>query len=168
MLFPSTMSAKLFAPTAPIHKLGDDVLYEIFLANTYRVMRIVLMDLPPHYLSLSPLVLTRRTSHVCRAWRDVLLRSPLIWARCIDLDALDQATDDWRDLVLRRAGRSMLTISAASARKRMVPGSGLATFLASLLDKHWANIGEIDLAINIGDMSSVKSGKIGVRLQLRQ
>ncbi|KJA24381.1 hypothetical protein HYPSUDRAFT_526230 [Hypholoma sublateritium FD-334 SS-4] len=146
------MTGEPFTRTTPIFKLGDDVLYEIFLANTYQMMSIFPYSYPTPTLNDSPLVLTLRASHVCRAWRDVLLRSSLIWARCIDLDALDQATDHWRDLVLQRAGRSMLCISAQKARQRMVPASGLATFLANLLDKHWAQIEEIDLSIDIKDL----------------
>ena len=89
-------------------------------------------------------------------WRDILLQSPLIWARCIDLDVLDQRLDNWRELVLERTGDSMLSVTAVSAHRRMIPGSSIETFLVNLLDKHWARISEIDVSMHGLDLQDAR------------
>lgn len=137
----------------PITELGSDVLYEIFLTNTYREIGGIPRGGTKLDLSHSPLTITRRTSQVCHMWRDILLRSPLIWARCIDLDDLDQKTDNWRQLVLQRTAETMLCITAVLAARRMVSERhGLATFLAGILDKSWERIAEIDISIHVEDL----------------
>ncbi|KJA24383.1 hypothetical protein HYPSUDRAFT_526272 [Hypholoma sublateritium FD-334 SS-4] len=147
------MTAELPARPIPITELGSDVLYEIFLANTYREIGSIPKDATQFDLSHSPLTITRRTSQVCRMWRDIILQSPLIWARCIDLDCLDQKTNNWRQLVLQRTAETMLCITAVSATRRMVPERhGLATFFARLLDERWERIAEIDISIHVEDL----------------
>ena len=147
------MAAKLPTYSLPITELGSDILYEIFLTNTYREIKNIPQGSVQFDLDQSPLTITRRTSQVCRMWRNILLQSPLVWARCIDLDDLDQKTNHWRQLVLQRTGETMLCITAVSASRRMIPEHhGLATFLAKLLDESWERIAEIDLSIHVEDL----------------
>ena len=146
--------------TAPIFTLASKMLHEIVLANTYREnLRLrthIFFPGEPPDISQSPLTTTRHASQVCRVWRDILLQSPLIWARCIDLDVLDQRLDNWRELVLERTGDSMLSVTAVSAHRRMIPGSSIETFLVNLLDKHWARISEIDVSMHGLDLQDAR------------
>ncbi len=145
--------------TAPIFTLSSEILHDIVLANTYRDnsrgAHIFFSGERP-VLSLSPLTNTRNASQVCRTWRDVILQSPLIWARCIDLNVLDQRLDNWRELVLQRAGDLMLSVTAVSAHRMMTPGGNIETFLADLLDKQWARISEIDVTLDGGDLQDAR------------
>lgn len=76
---------------APILKLNRDLLWEIFGRSD----------------SLDGI---RHLSHVCWKWREILLESPSIWARNVDLDALHQKSAYWRNLVLERTGKAILDI----------------------------------------------------------
>ncbi|KJA24379.1 hypothetical protein HYPSUDRAFT_38813 [Hypholoma sublateritium FD-334 SS-4] len=132
-------------PLPPVSKLHDDLLYEIFFLNTCRGP--ILQWNPNEYLdqseiSESPPEATRRASQVCRSWREILLHSPSIWARCMTLEALDQRDSRWRNHVLQRTGQSVLTITA---RQIMLPDSALSLFLENLLDTQWTRVGELYL-----------------------
>lgn len=65
----------------------------------------------------------------------------------MDLDALDQRSDLWRDLVLQRAGRSSM-LAVTARLESLPPQSRRGTFLANLLDTHWARIEEIYLSVS--------------------
>ncbi|PPQ75680.1 hypothetical protein CVT26_001858 [Gymnopilus dilepis] len=93
-----------------VHKLPHDILLSIFFANANEADIIPSdpeeeewrdPDAPQH-----PLTTTRRSSQVCRAWRELILDSATLWGRLLDLDALhgQRANQQWREQVLRRAG----------------------------------------------------------------
>ncbi|KJA19762.1 hypothetical protein HYPSUDRAFT_44045 [Hypholoma sublateritium FD-334 SS-4] len=73
----------------PISKLNQDLLFEIFYINAASEPPKEL-EFGPDAAAMNPLVITRRTSHVCRDRNTIILRSPSIWARCFNLDALSQ------------------------------------------------------------------------------
>ncbi|KDR69409.1 hypothetical protein GALMADRAFT_255896 [Galerina marginata CBS 339.88] len=79
-----------------------------FIVNSYRHkewnMAILDMEDP------RPLITLRHVSQVCSAWRNLVLSTTSWWARLIDLTILDQASDGWRNEVLRRSGKSPLHI----------------------------------------------------------
>ncbi|KAF9556089.1 hypothetical protein CPC08DRAFT_107509 [Agrocybe pediades] len=57
-----------------------------------------------------PLNVARHCSQVCRRWRLVYLSSCSIWGRIIDLDSLQQTTDEWRKEVMARTGEALLWV----------------------------------------------------------
>lgn len=111
----------------PISKLNRDLLWEIF----------------GQWDSLDGV---RNSSQVCRKWRGTLLESPSIWARNVELDALDQKSDCWRNLVLKRTGRAMLSVTGTQVVHSISPS---LDFLANLLDKHWARIRDLGIIITL-------------------
>lgn len=142
------------SPATPV--LDADVLHEIFLLNTYRRIDDIAEAAFQFNPNRSPLTIIRHSSQVCRLWRYTLLRSPSTWARCIDLDVLDQKSDDWRDLVLQRTGDSILNVIAIKMNAiRMWRSHGLSTFLVDLLEKQWSRIGEINMSMGPMDWSDV-------------
>ena len=68
----------------------------------------------------------------------------------MDLEALDQSTDLWRNLVLQRAGQSSM-LAVTARLESLSPHSRMTVFLAGLLDTHWARIGELYLSISRED-----------------
>lgn len=142
--------------TAPIYKLDRDVLHAIFSINTHRKLALSTDDVVCADFKSSPLVITRRTSHVCVLWRDIVLKSPMIWARCVDLDELAQRDSSWRDLVLERAGNAMLTITATLVTPRLIPQSGMGTFFIDTLKLHWNRIREISISLTDSDVQDIR------------
>ena len=146
------MSAAAVGPTdpplPPIHKISDDILYEIFFLNTCK--EVEFWDPFGHSdwrktKLRSPLLNIRRASQVCRAWRDILLCSPSIWARCMEIDAFGQKHDNWRNLMLNRIGQSPLSIMVRGRNHSANPSF---RFLEDLLDKHWTRVSELFLTID--------------------
>ena len=122
-----------------IHDLPDDVLLEIFTMNAdLRPGE----DWPDDFFS-SPLTTTRRTSQVCRLWRHILLSSPSIWGRIIDMDFLDQKDDSWREEVLRRCRDARLHIRLRNGHHQK--GLNAQTFFFRILKTEWARIRVLDV-----------------------
>ncbi|KJA24378.1 hypothetical protein HYPSUDRAFT_526195 [Hypholoma sublateritium FD-334 SS-4] len=149
-------------PTNPlvpaIYKIGNDLLYEIFFLGTCREIELWgCVGYPDSQgggtINHSPLEDIRRASQVCRTWRDILLHSPSIWARCMDFDAFGQKRNNWRELVLKRTGQSPLSIMV---RHRNRPTSPLFHFLEDLLDKQWTRIAELHLTMDSTDVHSTR------------
>ncbi|KAF9475896.1 hypothetical protein BDN70DRAFT_883104 [Pholiota conissans] len=88
-------------PSGNNSKLDHDILWIIFSIITSHYPS---PTEPTHTLHASPLTIIRRCSQVCTFWRDFILSSESIWAKCIDLDCLAQGNNDWREEVLRRTG----------------------------------------------------------------
>lgn len=125
-----------------ISKLNHDLLFEIFYINAAG-------DPPKEYDSdataMNPLVMTRKTSHVCQEWYTIILQSPSIWARCFNLDALFQRNSDtWRRLVLARTGESLLSVTGTNY---MPHSCGVERFLLQLLQEHWSRIRDFDVTL---------------------
>ncbi|KAF9552561.1 hypothetical protein CPC08DRAFT_714515, partial [Agrocybe pediades] len=77
---------------------------------------------------------TRRSSQVCSHWRQVLLQSPSIWGRVIDLDLFQwQRTGHWMEEVFRRTAESPLHIKGDPRRHKV-------DYLVDLLDIAWDRV----------------------------
>ncbi|KAF9551910.1 hypothetical protein CPC08DRAFT_309440 [Agrocybe pediades] len=89
--------------------LHEDVLWKILLDITNEAL-----DPHPHLLSSisqRPIVTVRHCSQVCRYWRSIILSSPSMWGRLIDVELLRRTTsDDWMKEVVRRAGGALLWV----------------------------------------------------------
>ncbi len=91
------MSINLY--TAPIYSVSEDLLCHIFMLNA---------DM---FVDEGALATTRATSQVCRSWRNLMLRTPLLWSRLIDLDCISRPHQhEWRAELLRRSGAAPLWI----------------------------------------------------------
>ncbi len=89
------------SPPAAIYSLNNDVLSRIFEFNG---------DMFEDYGSLH---ITCRTSQVCRQWRDLMLDTPSLWAKLIDVDHIcKRRTHEWRNELVRRSGAALLWIRA--------------------------------------------------------
>ena len=130
--------------TLPNFKLHPPILWEIFSINAPWERSML------YTVEFHPLTIARRTSQVCRVWRQVLLESPSLWGRCFDLDMFTAMVDDrWRDLVLQRSGQSPLAV--VMHRKNVHPGDHLMEYFVKLLNDHWTRIGKVDLTLWYSD-----------------
>ncbi|KAF4610789.1 hypothetical protein D9613_006611 [Agrocybe pediades] len=113
---------------SPISMLNEDVLWKIFMLNTE------FDRYSDHWSSSSPLIIARRCSQACRQWRSMLLSSPLIWGRLIDLRALRQKKDDWRKEVEARSEGALLWVYGCISPEL------LPDFLFPFLHKNWGRV----------------------------
>ncbi len=91
------MSSNL--PTGAIYSLDHDVLSRIFEFNG---------DMFEDYDALQ---ITRRTSQVCRQWRNLMLNTPCLWAKLIDVDHIcRRRNNEWRNELVQRSGEALLWI----------------------------------------------------------
>ncbi|KAF8965057.1 hypothetical protein BDZ97DRAFT_811493 [Flammula alnicola] len=127
---------------SPIQACSPDDPYEDFGSRLFR---------------FSALTTTRRTSQVCRYWREVILGSPSLWGRAIDLDHLKQKKPRWRNEVLRRTGDASLFVKGSS-----VETASQADFLLSLLDMHWSRIREFYVTFRFEAKSILDDERWGV------
>ena len=93
-----------------------------------------------------------QASQVCRTWRDLLLGSPSLWARIIDLTILSKASDDLRKEILGRTGTSLLSIkgriSDSASSESLVDSSSPVGFFLALLRDEWARIRHLDVILH--------------------
>ncbi|KAF8168767.1 hypothetical protein BJ912DRAFT_196338 [Pholiota molesta] len=118
----------------PALKLYDYQLWRVFI--TIADSEGGIHRLYPYHSSALHTV--RRGSQVCRYWRHVILGSPSLWASVVNLTHLQQKTEHWRDMVLRRAGGALLTITGAV---------DVAQSLLFILDTHWTRIRKLDVVV---------------------
>ncbi|KDR72293.1 hypothetical protein GALMADRAFT_143145 [Galerina marginata CBS 339.88] len=85
----------------------------------------------------------RHSAQVCSTWRNLILDSPSLWGRVIDLDCLHQ--DDWRREVLHRTGSSDLFIRYKGLCK--LP----STTVISILAENWERVRSLDLDFHKND-----------------
>ncbi|KJA23911.1 hypothetical protein HYPSUDRAFT_39427 [Hypholoma sublateritium FD-334 SS-4] len=82
----------------------------------------------------------RTTSQVCRSWRNIMLMTPSIWAKLIDLDCVQRLLlNKWRNELIRRSGSSLLWIKAKKLGQ-INPAHYLVNFLFDVLHQHWGRI----------------------------
>ncbi|KAF9554356.1 hypothetical protein CPC08DRAFT_821759 [Agrocybe pediades] len=91
-----------------------------------------------------PLKTLRIVSHVCTSWRQLILSSPLLWARIINVDELIQMTDDWRTEVIRRTGDAVLSIRGTGYRV----SAKSERFIVFLLRDNWYRIKYIQIFLS--------------------
>ncbi len=95
------MSVNLLRP--PIFILNRDILLDIVSMNA---------DM---FVDVDALSTTRMTSQVCRAWRNVMLATPSLWARLIDVDCIPYiCSDEWLNELIRRSENAPLWIRAST------------------------------------------------------
>ncbi|KJA24795.1 hypothetical protein HYPSUDRAFT_465806 [Hypholoma sublateritium FD-334 SS-4] len=88
----------------PIHVLNTDILLSIFTMNA---------DI---FSDRHAIHTTRITSQVCRQWRDLMLDTPSLWARLLDMEALYYiSAHEWWNELIRRSRDAPLWIRAYSA-----------------------------------------------------
>ncbi|KDR69025.1 hypothetical protein GALMADRAFT_256261 [Galerina marginata CBS 339.88] len=114
---------------APISRLHDDLLWQVFSLN---VLEDTVITYEIYAQSDISLIIARRTSQVCTIWRRVMLSSSLIWAKTINLKHLGQKNDKWRNEVLKRTGNALLSvIGNADEEKRTTE------FFMTIWNNHW-------------------------------
>ncbi|PPQ69490.1 hypothetical protein CVT26_002836 [Gymnopilus dilepis] len=143
-------------PTSPVRRLSQDVLHFIFLANAEEAEIVPCSPQSSWYepgSPLHPLITTRRSSQVCREWRQVILSSASLWGRLLDMDALQQEKPHWREEVLHRAGSTApLWISrAAKINPHGPPPPAVMNFLFWILYTCWERIEILVLRIEVED-----------------
>src|SRR6267143_51188 len=114
----------------PISMLHDDLLWHIFTFNTLEDDDIIY-----DYSADSSLIDTRHTSQVCASWRALILASSSLWANVINLEHLNQKSDDWRNEILRRTDHSFLSVKG-----NLKEGTPATAFCLFLLSNHWTRI----------------------------
>ncbi|KDR74020.1 hypothetical protein GALMADRAFT_212209 [Galerina marginata CBS 339.88] len=135
-------------PQAHIHKLHPDLLWLIFELNTALVRHASERSSPTPNITTA-----RRTSQVCRSWRNILLASPSLWGRLIDLDTLNQPTDNWRNEIMRRAGSAYLWITGHILQ---LPTPSQTFFFSILTDRNcWNRIQRI--VVDVQDIDPADS-----------
>ncbi|KDR68568.1 hypothetical protein GALMADRAFT_146222 [Galerina marginata CBS 339.88] len=141
---------------SPISKLHVELLWTIFLASTEALHGIVETDLAwledePVETQGRPLTVIRRSSQVCRKWRDIILGSPSLWGKLLDMSLLSElARGHWMNEVVRRSGRSPLYITTDSVgiSKRLAP-------LVTLLDDHWERVQVLNVILKVGGSTDI-------------
>ncbi|KAF4613107.1 hypothetical protein D9613_010877 [Agrocybe pediades] len=127
---------------SPISVLHEDVLLQIFLANTAM----------SH--TESRLATARLTSHVCRHWRAVMLRSPTIWGRLIDLEGLMDNTHDWMREVISRSGSALLWINGPIICGRIKDKTPTPEFILTLIGENWPRIQRLNISAVFQDVGN--------------
>ncbi|KAF9552323.1 hypothetical protein CPC08DRAFT_714719 [Agrocybe pediades] len=102
--------------------IPPELLQEIFLKNT-----------EVDDLSHDRLRTARYSSQVCQSWRSLLLRSPFVWARLLDLDSLGRSREKWSEEVVSRIGDAPIWMEG-----RVRPS--LDSVLMFVLEKKWENV----------------------------
>ncbi|KDR74849.1 hypothetical protein GALMADRAFT_565168 [Galerina marginata CBS 339.88] len=91
---------------------------------------------------IHPMTTARLTSQVCQKWRELIVQSPLIWAKIIDLGLLARNNDEWKNEILRRTGETTLCITGPLDWKKS------AGYFCTLLTRHWERIQKLDVWVS--------------------
>ena len=114
-----------------IAQLPTDILEEIFLLNAH-----IFED--RQYSSLRS---TISCSHVCSSWRALLLSTPLVWARLLQIDELLHMSEIAREEILARSGTAPLWIARSAALTRLFEEDKVHSFfLDVILRPNWTRI----------------------------
>ncbi|KJA24800.1 hypothetical protein HYPSUDRAFT_200349 [Hypholoma sublateritium FD-334 SS-4] len=129
--------------SSPIYTINDDILLYIFTFNA---------DM---FSDDNALPTTRMTSQVCRHWRDLMLESPSLWAKLIDLDHMSiSRTREWLEELFQRSGDAPLWIRAKSATTCTTPRVRRALysrpFFRDLISKNWHRIQKLIFSTHSG------------------
>ena len=126
-----------------IYNIPDDLLFKIFSVNASNFQ---LMEIQKTRY-FTPITTTRFSSQVCRQWRHLILGSPWLWGRILNLNDLTLGSDDWTNEVLSRTKKAMLTIRAdlggeSRCIRRTTP------LLFKILDEEWPRIQHLEIWIS--------------------
>ncbi|KAJ3508572.1 hypothetical protein NLJ89_g5685 [Agrocybe chaxingu] len=128
-----------------ISKLGDDILWSTFMLNADmdqdipRIEFDALSQWEPRALTIA-----RDTSHVCRSWRAIILSSPSIWGKLIDVDYLCRLNPRWSEEIMRRTADAPLTVKGYSFHHS---DDTPTVFLAGVLSSRWDRVEKIELIV---------------------
>ena len=120
---------------SPVYNIPNDLLFKIFSVNaSYQLVE-------PRYLK--PITTTRFSSQVCKQWRHLILGSPSLWGRLLYLNELILGSDDWRNEVLSRTKKAMLTVRVClrDEFRKAIP------LLLKILDKEWPRIQHLEVEV---------------------
>ncbi|KAF9548715.1 hypothetical protein CPC08DRAFT_343334 [Agrocybe pediades] len=120
--------SKNSSPSCTVESLPPELLLKIFIKNTE-------LDDPSH----NRLHTAHWSSQVSRLWRALLLGSPSVWGRLLELTYYERAGDNWREEVLSRVGNALLWITGSVTES-------IAPFLFSVLDKKWKRVQILEIA----------------------
>ncbi len=127
-------------PTS-INVLDDDVLLHIFAKNSNMFLyRHALHD-------------TYVASQVCQRWRNLMLNTPSIWAKLIDVDYMSFVCDyDWWVELLKRSRTAPLWIRIDWVNKLRPsdPYHNVEPFLFAVLNDYWHQIQRLDACFQVG------------------
>ncbi|KDR66052.1 hypothetical protein GALMADRAFT_259878 [Galerina marginata CBS 339.88] len=130
--FPQPNLDNISIANPPIFKLHDDLLWLIFWLNADMEGEAQGKD------EIAAIDTLRYSSQVCSGWRQIILSFPSLWGQVVNLSHLEQ--DDWREEVLRRTGKSLLSVLWGSQRQACLS----VDVAAGLLRRHWGRIRSLD------------------------
>ncbi|KAF4612742.1 hypothetical protein D9613_011877 [Agrocybe pediades] len=110
-----------------VQTLPPELLLQIFMKNTE-------LDDPSH----NQLHTARRSSQVCRLWREQLLGFPTVWGRLLGLEYYECVGNDWRQEVLSRTRGALLWITGSVTQST----SG---FFFSVLEEKWGKVEVLEI-----------------------
>ncbi|KAF8195099.1 hypothetical protein BJ912DRAFT_958275 [Pholiota molesta] len=149
--------ARMNIPESPIDRLSRSLLQRIFQLNAD--MEDPSFDYNPqsrleqeYRLSCAPLVVTRRTSQVCKEWRKAILSCPSLWGSILDFQLLSQRNNHWRSVVIRRTDNSLLSIKG---RILNTGSPELQSFFLLLLKESWTRIFSLDVVLEVANLLRV-------------
>ncbi|KAF9558019.1 hypothetical protein CPC08DRAFT_709948 [Agrocybe pediades] len=90
-----------------------------------------------------PLQTLFHVSHTCAVWRDIILSSPSLWAKCLNFDVI--RTKELRTEVIRRTGNAPLYIT----RRQASGHSDVEMEFADFLKHNWHRIRSVVSAISV-------------------
>ncbi|KAF9564038.1 hypothetical protein CPC08DRAFT_290809 [Agrocybe pediades] len=127
---------------SPITLLHPELLWRIFQENIAVVFEPWLSDpeavqsrdlAPP-----KPLATVWDCSQVCREWRSMLLQSPSVWGKVIDLAFLGQKKEEYKQEVLSRTGQAPLFIFGR-------PHVNTLLYFAPFLEENWWRVQSMEI-----------------------
>ncbi|KAF4611081.1 hypothetical protein D9613_006493 [Agrocybe pediades] len=89
-----------------------------------------------------------RASHVCRAWRNIIIFSSSIWGRCLDFDELNAADEAWQAEVIRRTGDALLNITMRGRDDHKEFDESREIFLGSFISQNWHRVRSLRVTIS--------------------
>ncbi|KDR74589.1 hypothetical protein GALMADRAFT_141601 [Galerina marginata CBS 339.88] len=97
----------------------------------------------------------RNASQVCSSWRKLVLGSPSLWARSLNINSLLRGTDMWTEAVIHRTGTAYLEIHVTRPDGDLDnPGflQPAMDMLEHIVQAHWERIRTLD--IDMAEFSS--------------
>ncbi|KAF4612772.1 hypothetical protein D9613_011890 [Agrocybe pediades] len=127
---------------SPIQAIPPELLQYVFLKNTE-------LNIKHDRLKTA-----RYSSQVCRSWRSLLLESPRVWSRLLDLDYLERSKDEWKEEVISRIGEAPIWIEG-----RIKPST--YPFMMSVLEKKWRNVEVLQLRGSLAEFPTADWSFLG-------
>ena len=98
----------------------------------------------------------RRISQVSSTWRQLVLSSPLLWARVINLNRFWDCSPEWLNEVARRAKTSGFYVKA-EVFWDVHDTVERSKFIRKFVGEHWRRIHDLDLIIKLDDFEEAKA-----------